>query len=554
MNRLHGIVGAPGIAFGVIAQVSSAGPQEAAASVDQQEPRARLSAAQTQVAEQLQQLARELRDEGNTPEAAIFDAQAMLAIDPALTTEALRLIDQEQAALPDAVLRATEAMATQLSNLDDAYLRERAADVRAVGQQVVATLTGAPTEIRVPTGSIAIARDLTPAQTATLRKARIAGFATASGTRTGHVAILARALGLPAVVGIGDSVLAVPDGVPAILAADEGMLIVEPSAEERATYQQRRAAAAVVMAQRDRLLDLPAQTTDGHRIGLWANIGHPDEAQHARKAGAEGIGLFRTEFLFLDRSAPPSEEEQFAAYASAVQVMAGRSVVIRTLDIGGDKPIPYLPQPHETNPFLGWRGVRFAMRFQELFQIQLRALLRAAATGDLRIMLPMVATPADVAWFRTELAMAAAGLTEQGAVFHADVPLGIMVETPAAALTLDLLAPGIRFCSIGTNDLSQYTLAADRSDPQLAERYQHTDPAVFRMISAATTAARRLGLHIGVCGELASEPQAAVALVGLGIETLSMTPTALRSVKEAIRAVSLREARHIAKEMCAETT
>lgn len=548
MSRLHGIVGSPGIAIGTITQLASSTPHAETQSSDPQTDRRRLRAAQAEVAAQLQRLAAELRAEDKPDEAGIFEAQVLLAADPALVSEVDRLLAEEQLALPEAVRRASEAMAATLSRIDDPYLRERAADVQAIGQQIIATLQGVTLDLRLPEGAIVIARDLTPVQTASLRGMGIAGFATAGGTATGHVAILARALDIAAIVGMGDALLELPDGASAILDAVAGLLLVEPDADELATYTAMVTSRQEDAERRHGLLSLPAETRDGLRVELWANIGHPDEVQRALEVGAEGIGLFRTEFLFLERSAPPDEDEQYAAYAAALRAMADRPVVIRTLDIGGDKPIPYLEAMQEANPFLGWRGIRFAMRFRELFQVQLRALLRAATEGDLRIMLPMIATPDDVAWARAEIDAAIAGLNQAAIPHRADVPLGIMIETPAAALTLDLLAAGLRFCSIGSNDLTQYTLAADRSVAELGRRYRHDDPAVLRLMQLAVSEARRLGLEISICGELASDPAAAVALVGLGIEKLSMTPAALPAVKEAIRSASSEEARQRAQQ------
>lgn len=548
MSRLHGIVGSPGIAIGAITHLADAPNQPGTTSSDLRDDHQRLIAAQAEVAAQLQRLGDELRAEDKPDEAGIFDAQALLASDPALVSEVQRLIAEEQLALTEAVHRACEAMAATLSRIDDLYLRERAADVQAIGQQIVATLQGVTLDLRVPQGAIVIARDLTPAQTASLRGFGIAGFATAGGTATGHVAILARALAIPAIVGLGDLLLAVPDGSPAILDADDGLLIVEPDGEELASYGALYTSHQEDTERRHGLLSLPAETRDGQHVELWANIGHPDEAQRALEVGAQGIGLFRTEFLFLERSAPPDEAEQYAAYTAALRAMAGQPVVIRTLDIGGDKPIPYLPAVQEANPFLGWRGIRFAMCFRELFQTQLRALLRAATEGNLRIMLPMIATPDDVAWARAEIDAVIAELARKAVPHREDVPLGIMIETPAAALMLDLLAADIRFCSIGSNDLTQYTLAADRSVAELGQRYRHDDPSIFRMMQLAVTEARRLGLEISICGELASEPSTAVALLGLGLEKLSMTPAALPAVKEAIRSVSSEEARQQARQ------
>lgn len=554
-DRLVGLPGAPGIALGPLARLDAEHGDGGVATAPS-EPEVALThfeAARTRVAGDLEALGAELRAEGKTDEAAIFDAQALLATDPALTAEVRRLVEAGTG-LDVAVARATETLAATLAALDDSYLRERAADVEAVGAQLGAVLRGATGAAlaAIPPGAIVVARDLTPAETAQLRRQRVAGFATAGGTPTGHVAILARALGLPAAVGLGEALLAAPDGASAILSGDEGLLLVAPTAAEQAEYSARAAAGRAVAARRGALVDLPATTRDGHRVALWANLGRPEEARAAVEQGAEGVGLFRTEFLFLDRAAPPDEAEQYAAYAEVLRLLAGRPLIVRTLDVGGDKPIPYLPRLVEANPFLGTRGIRFTRRFPELFDTQARALLRAAVLGDLRIMLPLVAIPDDVVWARRRLAGCAEALAREGLPHRADVPLGIMVETPAAALTLDRLAVGgpASFCSIGSNDLAQYALAADRGEPELARRYRHDDPAVLRLIREAVAAAQRLGLEMSLCGELAGEPHASIILVGLGLDKLSMAPTALPVVKEALRATTLAEAGRAAATAC----
>lgn len=555
---LTGLPGAPGLAAGPVARFDPAAGAPAPADPAPADPDAalaRLAAAQARVAADLEGLGAELRAEGKPDEAAIFDAQALLAGDPALGVEARRFLAGGRG-LGAALDRAVGALAEELAALDDPYLRARAADLRAVGAQIGATLRGAATgeEPAVPPGAIVVARDLTPAQTVRLRARRIAGFATAGGAPTGHVAILARALGLPAVIGIGGTLLSTPDGAPALLDGDAGVLIVAPTAAEEAAFAARRDARRAGDERRRALAALPAATGDGHRVAFWANLGGLEEARSVVEQGAEGVGLLRTEFLFLDRDGPPGEEEQHAAYSQVVRTLDGRPVIARTLDIGGDKPLPYLPRLVEANPFLGVRGVRFTRRFPELFDTQVRALLRAALAGDLRIMLPMVATPEDVAWARARIAAAAAALAREGVAHRPDTPLGIMVETPAAALTLDRLvaAGALRFCSIGSNDLAQYTLAADRGDPELAGRYRHDDPAVFRLIRAAIEAARRAGIEIGLCGELAADPVAAIALVGLGLEKLSMAPAALPVAKEAVRATTLAAARRAALAACGD--
>lgn len=539
-RKFHGISGSSGIASGPTVNVSSAttAVPSVAGSADAAQ---QFDAARRATIKHLQSLGTELRQEQKPDEAAIFDAQATFAADPVLEAGVVSRLDAG-ASLDQAISGAVEDMAAMLAQLDDPYLRERAADVRSVGSQMLLVVRGEPLELTVPAGAIVVAADLTPAQLATLRKQNIAGIATANGTATGHVAILARALEIPAVVGLGAAVLDLADGTPAILLADEGCLIVAPNARERARYATAQQQAQIQRQQAAALRHEAGRTSDGTPVRLWANIGHPDEVAQALNHGAEGVGLFRTEFLFLDRPAMPTEDEQIAAYRAVLQPLADRPVVIRTLDVGGDKPLPYLPPLHEANPFLGVRGLRFSMRHPELFRTQLRAMLRAAPAGDLRIMLPMVATVADLRWAVAQLEQVRSELAAANIEHRADVPFGIMLETPAAVLLLDRFIPSIDFCSIGSNDLTQYTLAADRTDGELAQRYTHTDPAVLRMIELAARTAHQHDLPISLCGELAADPAISVVLVGLGITTLSMTPPLITPVKARLRETSLAQA------------
>ncbi|MGN6675084.1 MAG: phosphoenolpyruvate--protein phosphotransferase [Thermomicrobiales bacterium] len=548
---LRGSAGAPGFAAGPLVFLRAATGQTTDLPTDPAVAAARFAVAQQVVAAEFAALAGQLRAAGKTDEAGIFDAQALLAADTTLLGEVRVRLD---AGLPllAAVRAASDAVAATLAMLDDPYLRERAADIRAVGAQLDAALRGVVAPPASAPGAIVAAREFTPAQVSALHGGGAAGLATASGTATGHVAILARALGCPCVVGLGDALLDLPEGEPALLDASAGTLLVAPTPEDEAAFAAWRSAARAATGRQHILTGVPAATADGHRVHLWANIGHPDEVRAAVAAGAEGVGLFRTEFLFLDRERPPSEEEQYTAYVAALDALAGRPLIARTLDIGGDKPLPYLPLPPEPNPFLGVRGIRVARRYPDLFDTQARALLRAAAHGDLRIMLPLVATPEDVAWAHTRLTAVAGTLARGGVPHRAAVPLGIMVETPAAAVALDLLAAEGRltFCSIGSNDLAQYTLAADRGNGDLAARYRHDDPAVFRLIRLAVETAQRQGLDISLCGELAADPIAAVVLVGLGLEHLSLAPSALPGVQLALQQVTLAEARERAGAVC----
>ncbi len=550
MTRLlQGLSGAPGIAFGTTVRLDLPSPVLQTALPLAGGVMEHFTRLQAQVVAALQAVASELRAEGKPDEAAILAAQALLANDPALTAEVRRRVLDEQIPLVDAIQAATGAMTALLRSLDDPYLRERAGDVLAVGKQLQQALSGTTPTHTLLTNAIVISHDLTPLETATLRKSGIAGFATAGGTTTGHVAILARALGIPAVVGLGEALMDVPAGVPAILVADSGLLMIEPSSDEIALYTAERATRQAAESRRLAVVGVPATTRDGSPFDLWANIGHPSEAQTALRYGASGIGLLRTEFLLLDRAAPAGEDEQYAAYAELLQAMADRPVIVRTLDVGGDKRLAYLPELDEANPFLGTRGIRWAIRFPDMFRAQLRALLRAAPRGDLRIMLPMVATPEDVSWARGEIEGVANELALSGVDYRAEVPVGIMVETPAAAITLDRFG-GIDFCSIGSNDLAQYTLAADRTDATLVQRYRSDDPAIFRLLRMVAASAARLALPVSLCGELAAEPQHAIALVGLGIGKLSMSPSAIPQVREALQSVSLSETKQRAAQAC----
>jgi phosphotransferase system enzyme I (PtsI) len=360
---------------------------------------------------------------------------------------------------------------------------------------------------------------------------------------------MARSLGIPAVVGLGAAVLELASGTEAILDGDAALLIAHPQPEERATYTQRSADQQAAQQRRQALRSQPGSLADGHRVVLWANIGHPDEAALALEHGAEGIGLFRTEYLFLaERDVPPGEDEQYAAYRRTLEAMNGRPVVVRTLDIGGDKPIPYLDLPTEANPFLGIRGLRLCMRHPHLLHTQMRALLRAAPYGNLRVMLPMVSTPDDLTWGRAQLRAAAESLASEGIEHRADVSLGVMIETPAAAVTADLLAREALFFSVGSNDLTQYTMAADRGIAELSTTYPHNAPAVLRLVELAASAAHSAGISIGVCGELAGVPEFAPLLVGLGVNKLSMAPATISAVKERLCKMTLIEAREAARQ------
>lgn len=545
-GRLRGAGGAAGLALGPAYHWQRVSIPTDPPNEPPEAALARFHAAQHTAANRLRALAERQRAAG-LREADLFDAQALLVEDETLTDGVTALLLDDQPLIP-AIQTVVRQMEKVLAALDDDYLRERAADIAAVGVELLRALSGDHMPPPIPPGAIVIADDLTPAETVDLPH-HVAGFATAGGGPTSHTIILARSRGVPAVVGLGEAILHIPADTTLLLDGDAALVMVDPDEAALQAAQERMAAIQETRRRQAALRDLPGRLRDGRSIALWANIGRPAEARLARDNGAEGIGLFRTEFLFLDRSAPPDEDEQFAAYRAVITELPDRPIVIRTLDVGGDKPLPYLPLPPEANPFLGVRGVRLSIQRPDLCQVQLRALLRAAFYGDIWIMLPMVTTLADLAWGREQMREAAAALAAAGIEHRADPPLGIMIETPAAAVLADQFARHAAFFSIGSNDLAQYTLAVDRGHPTLATQYRADDPAVWRMIELAARAAQQAGIPIGICGELGGEPDAAVALAGLGLNELSMAPARIPVVKERLAQTSWAEAQAAANQM-----
>jgi phosphotransferase system enzyme I (PtsI) len=383
-----------------------------------------------------------------------------------------------------------------------------------------------------------VTHDLTPSLTVQLDRRAIVGIATDAGTRTSHVAILARSLGLPAVVGLLDATLRVRTGDRVILDASNGVLLPKPTAAELSAFADRAQREAEAFAALSAESSGEAVTTDGHRVALRANVDLPDEAARAVESGAEGVGLMRTEFLVVGRAAMPTEDEQVEAYRNVLRAFPGQPVVIRTYDVGGDK-LPMGGFPHEPNPFLGWRAIRMCLDEPAIFSVQLRALLRVAAEGDVRIMLPLVVSVDEVRQTRFLLEQAADELARRGVPHRRDVPLGVMVETPAAAIVADTFAGEVAFLSLGTNDLVQYTLAVDRGNASLATRFTPLHPAVLRLIARTVEAGEASGVEVSVCGEMASQPLMAFALIGLGVRTLSVAATGIPLVKRLVRGVSL---------------
>ncbi len=539
-KQIQAVPAAAGIAIGPLYQLKNSTvaiedmTSDTPVVADPATEKERLESAIEEGRSELKATSAQLEERLGKDEAAIFEAHLEILNDPELAQAAHDYIEQGQSA-NRAWQTAFNNVAETLASLSDETLAARATDIRDVGNRVLRIMSGAPsTDPNLPDHPvILIGPDLTPSDTVALDPDLVLGFCTAHGGATGHTAILARALGLPAIVGAGEGVLQLDNGTQAILNGETGLLQLEPDeatlneAQKRQQVLQTRSAAEMAAAQS------PAITTDGHHVEVVANIGNLAEAKQAIKFGAEGVGLLRTEFLFLERQDPPSEDEQFEIYRDIALALEGRPIIIRTLDVGGDKPLAYLPVAPEDNPFLGQRGIRLCLAQPEILRTQVRAILRAAEYGHLRIMFPMITTIDD--WRRAK-----ALVDEIQSEMNAKpIELGIMVEVPAAALSAQIFAPEVDFFSIGTNDLTQYTLAMDRGNPALFDQADALHPAVLSLIERTVDAAHTAGKWVGVCGELAADPQAVPILIGLGVDELSGNVPSLPAVKAQIRTLSL---------------
>ncbi|HYX89798.1 MAG TPA: phosphoenolpyruvate--protein phosphotransferase [Gaiellaceae bacterium] len=546
---LAGLPGAPGIVSGPARHLRAAAPEIPTGSSGDPEAEWRaLRDALEQVRGEIEAARDSIAARAGEYSAAIFDAHLLFLDDEALLGPVHRAIFEEGRNAAEAWHAAAEAVAADYRSLDDEYMQARADDLTGVARQVVAALTGAAAVPSVAAPGIVVAADLTPADTAALDRELALGIATAAGSPTSHSAILARSLGIPAAVGLGEALLEVPEGAALLLDGDAGVVHVEPAADLLAEYERQSAAREEAAREARARAAEPALTSDGRRIEVVANIGSPDDVPAALANGAEGVGLLRTEFLFLGRDSMPDEEEQYAAYTRIAEALERRPLVLRTLDVGADKPLPYLPGEAEANPFLGVRGVRLTLARPELLQTQLRAALRAAAEHPLKVMFPMVATLEEYRQARSALEHVREELEQEGTVVGEELEVGIMVEVPAAALAAEAFAPELDFFSLGTNDLTQYTMAAERGNAAVAGLADGLHPAVLRLIRIVAEAAGRHGCWVGVCGELASDPAAVPVLVGLGVTELSGSAPAIPAVKQAVRNVDTDAARALGGE------
>ncbi len=496
------------------------------------------------VAEILQNNIKTLQERKMPEQAAIMEAHRMMAQDPMMADSMIGKVE-ELGSAPEAVLAAAKENAATFEQMDDAYFRERAVDIRDVGKRIAKYILGVK-EPELGDGAVILCgHEIEPSVIANIPTEKIAGVILGAGSTTCHAVIIAKARAIPTVVGLGDKIDAINDGSHVIIDGEKGDIIREPDEAVKAEYMEKLKKQQEMKAYYAKLAPLPAVTTDGVRVELMANIGTHMDVDAALTYGCEGVGLFRSEFVFMGRQDIPTEDDQFKAYKEAIEKCKGKLCVIRTMDIGGDKPLPYLNIPPEDNPFLGYRAVRISLERRDLFLPQLKAILRAGVYGKAAIMIPMVINVSEFKKVKEFIEEAKVELAHEGKAYSDSVQVGIMVETPAAAVMTPVLAKYVDFFSIGTNDLVQYTLAVDRGNHNIANLYNHFNPAVLSLVQRTIRSARENGIWAGMCGEMASDPYAAVLLMAMGINELSMSAPSIPRVKEKLRSISSIKAKEV---------
>ena len=556
---ISGILASPGIAFGKALllkedEIVIDRKKISADKVDQEVER--FLNGRTKASAQLEVIKTKAGETFGEEKEAIFEGHIMLLEDEELEQEIIALIKDKHMTADAAANEVIEGQATALEELDDEYLKERAADVRDIGKRLLRNILGLSIIdlSAIQDEVILVAADLTPSETAQLNLKKVLGFITDAGGRTSHTSIMARSLELPAIVGTGSITAQVKNGDYLILDAVNNQVLVNPSNEQIEALRNLQAQVAEEKAELAKLKDLPAITLDGHQVEVCANIGTVRDVEGAERNGAEGVGLYRTEFLFMDRDALPTEEEQFAAYKAVAEACGSQAVIVRTMDIGGDKELPYMNFPKEENPFLGWRAVRIAMDRKEILRDQVRAILRASAFGKLRIMFPMIISVEEVRALKKEIEIYKQELRDEGKAFDESIEIGVMVETPAAATIARHLAKEVDFFSIGTNDLTQYTLAVDRGNDMISHLYQPLSPSVLNLIKQVIDASHAEGKWTGMCGELAGDERATLLLLGMGLDEFSMSAISIPRIKKIIRNTNFEDAKVLAEQALAQPT
>ena len=556
---ITGIPASPGIVFGkaLVLKEEKIVLDTQKISEDQIEGEvARFYAGREAAVEQLNSIHQRALKSLGEEKAAIFEGHLMILEDEELEEEIIDYLRSNKVNASVAASKIIDQQVEMLSEIDDEYLKERAGDIRDIGNRLIKNILGMHI---VDLGDIAeesilVAYDLTPSETAQLNLEKVLGFITDIGGRTSHTSIMARSLELPAIVGTNNVTARVNTGDYLILDAVNNRVYVNPTQAEIDELKTLEAKLAEEKAELAKLKDLPAVTLDGHKVDVVANIGTIRDCEGAHRNGAEGVGLYRTEFLFMDRDQLPSEEEQFIAYKEVVEAMEGRLVVLRTMDIGGDKELPYLNLPKEMNPFLGWRAVRIALDRREILHAQLRAVLRASAFGKLAVMFPMIISVEEIRELKSVLETLKAELRAEGKAFDENIQVGVMVETPSAAVNAKFLAKEVDFFSIGTNDLTQYTLAVDRGNELISHLYNPMSPSVLGLIKQVIDASHAEGKWTGMCGELAGDERATLLLLGMGLDEFSMSAISVPRIKKLIRHVNYQEVKALADEALEKPT
>ncbi|MDB5084358.1 MAG: phosphoenolpyruvate-protein phosphotransferase [Bacilli bacterium] len=538
---LTGVPASPGIAIAKAYRLQSVQYEVVRTVVeDPQRESIRFQKAVDQAKQDLESIRKMTEQRLGPLKAEIFEAHLMVLEDPELIDAIKEKILQQKINAEFALHETSHKFIELLEGMDDERLRERASDVRDVNQRIMSYLLGrdysAPSAITEP--SILIAADLTPSDTAQLDRTLVKGFITEIGSRSSHSAIMARSLEIPAIVGVGAAAATIDSGITVILDGLNGQIVVNPTMDELHEYERQREQYEQHKSELRTLMNQPTVSKDGHRVELAANIGSVEDVEKAIENGAEAIGLFRTEFLYMNRNSLPSEDEQFQVYTYVLDRMGQRPVVIRTLDIGGDKKLPYLPLPEEQNPFLGFRAIRMCLEHQDLFRTQLRALLRASAHGNLKIMFPMIAVLEEFMEAKRILLDERDKLIKEAVSIADRIEVGMMVEIPSSALSASIFAKEVDFFSIGTNDLIQYTMAADRMNEKVAYLYQPYHPSVLRLVQMVITAAEKEGKWVSMCGEMAGDETSIPILLGLGLHEFSMSATSILPARALIRQLS----------------
>ena len=557
--ELHGIGVSPGVVMGpvfLMAPESLRVVERVVAADKIPEEFSRLESALIETRRQIKRIQADLESQAVRADASILDAHLMVLDDRAFIEDVVKQIEQRGRNAEACVRDVAEQFAGVLASVDDDYLRERVADVRDVARRLIRNLSGGHDSSlgELSRSHIVVASDLAPSDTAALRKDVVSGFATDLGSPTSHTAVMARALEIPAVVALHDITARVYPGDQLLIDGNKGVLIIRPTEEQLERYGRVADARKSIERELISLQHEPAETTDGHRIVLSANTEGPEEIDAVLQYGAEGIGLFRSEYLFLSRGRAVDEDEQAAVYAEVAERLAPAPVIIRTLDLGGDKFVGGTQVVREQNPFLGCRSIRLCLLYPAAFKGQLRAILRASTRGNVKIMYPMIGNASQVVRANEILAEVKDEMRAAGQAFDETIEVGAMIEVPSAALTADAIAEHVSFFSLGTNDLIQYTLAVDRVNERVAYLYEPTHPAVLKLIDQTIAAGHRHNIWVGLCGEMAADPLMTPLLLGLGVDELSVAPSAVPLIKDAVRTVSYSRAQALARQALACTS